>query len=72
MKYGDYKLATTMIDVLNLKQYLPTVYEDWCTSMLKNSKLPPNELMNRLTNKFETLAYHLAYEQGISIQAPTN
>jgi hypothetical protein len=56
MKYGDYKLAITMIDVLNLKQYLPIVYEDWCMTLLKYSTLPSHEIMNRLINKFESLA----------------
>lgn len=65
MKYGDYKLAVTMIDILNLKQYLPIVYEDWCTNLLKYSKQPSHEIMNRLMTKFESLAARLAQEQGI-------
>jgi hypothetical protein len=56
MKYRDYKLAIQLIEVLNLKQYLPQVYEDWCISMLKYSKLNNEEIKGRLVDKFDSLA----------------
>ena len=30
IKYRDYRLALIMIEELNLKQYISTVYDDWC------------------------------------------
>jgi hypothetical protein len=48
LKYRDYKLAITLVDTLNLKQYLAQVYEDWCVSMLKYSKLNDQDLLEKL------------------------
>lgn len=39
-KFRDYKHALTLIDNLNFKQYLPQVYEDWTSTMLRVSSLP--------------------------------
>lgn len=59
LKYRDYKLAITLIDTLNLKSQLPQVYEDWCVSMLKYSRLEENDLLYRLIEKFDNLAIKL-------------
>jgi hypothetical protein len=37
LKFRDYRLSLLMIDQLNLKQYVPLVYDDWCTTMIKYS-----------------------------------
>lgn len=60
LKYRDYKLAMTMVDILGLKQLQSVVYEDWCISMLKYSTLPDPELLDRLTSKFDSLSQRIA------------
>mmetsp|Transcript_27223 Transcript_27223/g.26264 ORF Transcript_27223/g.26264 Transcript_27223/m.26264 type:complete len:326 (-) Transcript_27223:1065-2042(-) len=67
LKYRDYKLAIILVDTLNLKQYLPQVYEDWCITMLKYSKMSDQELLHRLLDKFDSLTQKLALEHGIVI-----
>jgi hypothetical protein len=39
LKFRDYRLALLMIDQLSLKQYQSMVYDDWCSTMIKHSKL---------------------------------
>ena len=39
LKFRDYKLALQLIEQLNLKQYTALVYDDWCQTMIKHSKL---------------------------------
>jgi len=39
LKFRDYKLAIQLIDLLNLKQSLNMVYEEWAKTMLLNSTL---------------------------------
>lgn len=65
MKWRDYKLAVKLIEVLNLKQYLPQVYEDWCITMLKYSTLNSKEIMGRLISKFEDLAQRIQTDSGV-------
>ena len=65
LKYRDYRLAILVIEQLNLKE-LSTVYEDWCTQMLKHSKKNTNELWELFEEKFDELASKLAIDQGIS------
>jgi hypothetical protein len=43
-KFRDYKQALNLIDNLNYKQFLPQVYEDWTSTMLKVSKLSDHAL----------------------------
>ena len=64
-KFRDYKHALTLIENLNFKQYLPQVYEDWTSTMLKVSKLPEHSLRARLQDKFEGLKQQIAIEQDI-------
>jgi hypothetical protein len=61
-KFRDYKQALTLIDNLNLKQYLPQVYEDWTSTMLRGSKLQEHALKERLHDKFEGLKEKIAIE----------
>ena len=44
-----------MIDNLNLKQYLPQVYEDWTSTMLRSSGLEEHKLKERIKTKFDGL-----------------
>ena len=39
LKFRDYRLALLMIEQLNLKQYTSMVYDDWCQSIIKYSKM---------------------------------
>ena len=48
LKFRDYRLALLMIDQLNLKQYIPLVYDDWCQTMIKYSKSSDSELELKL------------------------
>ena len=66
-KFRDYQHALTLIDNLNYKQYLPQVYEDWTSTMLKVSKLQETALRDRLREKFEGLKEKIALEQDIQI-----
>jgi len=54
-----------MIEILNLKQYLCTVYEEWCATMLKYSRKREDALMAIFRERFEVLAQKIAPEQGI-------
>ena len=65
LKYRDYRLAILVIEQLNLKE-LSTVYEDWCTQMLKHSKKGTTDLWELFEEKFDELASKLAIDQGIS------
>ena len=65
LKYRDYRLAILVIEQLNLKE-LSTVYEDWCTQMLKHSKKNDHDLKQLFEEKFDELASKLAIDQGIS------
>jgi hypothetical protein len=47
-RYHDYPLALTVIDRLNFKHHLPQVYEDWTTTMLKQSQLRSEHLEDRI------------------------
>lgn len=66
-KFRDYKHALTLIDNLNFKQYLPQVYEDWTSTMLRVSSLPDHQLRSRLELKFENLKQKIAAEQDIPL-----
>ena len=61
-KFRDYKHALTLIDNLNFKQYLPQVYEDWTSTMLRVSQLAEGALRERLREKFEGLKEKIAIE----------
>ena len=61
LKYRDYRLAILVIEQLNLKE-LSTVYEDWCTQMLKHSKKSTAELWELFEEKFDELASKLAID----------
>ncbi len=39
LKFRDFRLALLMIEQLNLKQYTSMVYDEWCQTMIKYSKL---------------------------------
>ena len=47
-KFRDYNNALVLIENLNYKQYLPQVYEDWTSTMLKSSTLQESHLQGRL------------------------
>jgi hypothetical protein len=66
-KFRDYPHALTIIENLNLKQYLPQVYEDWTITMLKVSQLPEDQLREKLSLKFESLRTKIAHEQDIPL-----
>ena len=68
LKHRDYKLALQVIEQLNLKQYAPMVYEDWCQTMVKHSSLPESELRVRLQEKFDQLKIQIAEDQGVNLQ----
>jgi len=68
LKHRDYKLALQIVEHLNLKQYAPMVYEDWCQTMVKHSALPDSELRVRLQEKFDQLKIQIAEDQGINLQ----
>mmetsp|Transcript_5341 Transcript_5341/g.8241 ORF Transcript_5341/g.8241 Transcript_5341/m.8241 type:complete len:108 (+) Transcript_5341:1585-1908(+) len=66
-KFRDYKHAFTLIDNLNYKQYLPQVYEDWTSTMLRVSTLSEHVLKDRLREKFEGLKEKISIEQDIQL-----
>jgi len=39
LKFRDYRLALLMIDQLKLKQHQAMIYDDWCSTMIRYSKL---------------------------------
>ena len=67
LKFRDYRLALLMIEQLNLKQYIPLVYDDWCQTMIKHSKSSEEKLEVMLQEKFDQLKIKIAEEQGIDI-----
>lgn len=68
LKFRDYRLALLMIDQLNLKQYTSMVYDDWCSTMIKYSKLSDQELEFKLSEKFDQLRIKMAEDQGLNPQ----
>lgn len=66
-KFLDYKHAIILIDNLNFKKYLPEVYEDWTSTMLRRSQLPEHSLKERLREMFDDLRQSLAMEMDIQI-----
>ena len=69
LKYRDYQLALTVIEQLNLKQYVSSVYEEWCQTMIKYSSANDQELEFKLQEKFDQLKIRLAEDQGYNVQA---
>lgn len=61
-KFRDYQNALTLIENLNYKQYLPQVYEDWTSTMLRCSTLQEHTLQTKLQEKFEGLKMQIARE----------
>jgi len=66
-KFRDYKHAITLIENLNYKQFLPQVYEDWTSTMLKVSTLQEHALQSRLQDQFYSLKVKIAMEQDIPL-----
>lgn len=66
-KFRDYQTALILIDNLNYKQYLPQVYEDWTSTMLRSSTLQEHALQTTLQEKFEGLKQKIAIELDIPI-----
>lgn len=61
LRFKDYHLAVTMIEILKLPN-MSAVYEDWCCQMIRHSRLREEELKERFTWKFEELSSKLAID----------
>lgn len=40
LKYRDYQIAITLVEQLDKKKLLSSIYEDWCATLLRNTKQP--------------------------------
>jgi hypothetical protein len=38
MKYRDYAMALELVEQMNMRHLLSTVYEEWCQNMIRYSK----------------------------------
>jgi len=38
LKYRDYQNAITLVEQLDKKKLLSSIYEDWCATILRNSQ----------------------------------
>lgn len=72
LKYRDYGLAETLVEMLNKKNLMSGIYEDWCAQMLKYSKKPEHALKMAFEQKFQKLSEKLAIDQGYSYSAIEN
>jgi hypothetical protein len=62
MKYRDYAMALELVEQMNMRHLLSTVYEEWCQNMIRYSKQSEATLIQLFKDRFIHLAKKMAVD----------